>query len=161
MARYLIGLGSNQGDRLAELVQARMWLSLHGSVISSSSVYTTEPVGPGSRDYFNAAFALETSLEPLELLSLAKRWERDRGRTIPVLRWTDRPIDIDIIAYETLVFERDTLVIPHPELANRRFVLQPLADIAPEWIHPVTGKTVSVLLKEAPEIRMVLTARKW
>lgn len=161
MARYLIGLGSNQGDRLDELVQARSWLSLSGKVAASSALYTTEPVGPGSNDYFNAVIAIETTLAPTAVLSVAKRWERDRGRLLPVKRWTDRPVDIDIIACEALVFEHDTLRIPHPEMKHRRFVLQPLADIEPGWKHPLSGETVSNLLAQAPEIRMVLTVRKW
>lgn len=161
METFLIGLGSNLGDRYGELVQARSWLSLFGRVVASSRLYETEPVGPGTADFLNAAIRFESRMEPLELLKIAKTWERDRGRRNPEIRWTDRPIDLDLLSWSGKPVHSGTLRLPHAGLFNRRFVLFPVLDVAPEFIHPELNRPATELLAESPEIRIAITKVKW
>jgi 2-amino-4-hydroxy-6-hydroxymethyldihydropteridine diphosphokinase len=103
-------------------------------VEARSSVYETEPVGDvlDQPDFYNAVVAVETDLAPRELLAACKGIERDRGRAEGGARHAPRPIDIDVLIIEDIALSEDGLVIPHPELANRRFVLAPLEELAPE-----------------------------
>lgn len=129
-----LSLGSNVGDRAANLWEAvRRLAQLSGSrLIRLSPLYETEPVGPVPQDwFFNAVLCLETPLKPLQLLSAAKRIEQEMGRA-PGERWGPRLIDIDILLYDDLRLESEALVIPHPELWDRRFVLDPLKDVLPD-----------------------------
>jgi 2-amino-4-hydroxy-6-hydroxymethyldihydropteridine diphosphokinase len=160
MAEFLIGLGSNRGDSHAELVMARAWLHLCGKVLASSQLYITEPVGPGTSDYLNAALLLHTPLSPFALLRYAKRYERDRGRLQPYQRWTDRPIDIDLLDMGKSLHTAE-LTLPHPEISQRKFVLAPILDIVPDWKEPVSGQTGKSLYAKAPEIRITITANRW
>lgn len=161
MACFLIGLGSNAGNRLSELIMAREWLRLHGTILSAAPMYETEPVGPGTADYLNTVLALETTLPPEQLLIAAKRWERDRGRRQPVIKWTDRPVDIDLLHWSEGAFQKPGLQLPHPEMHRRRFVLEPLQHIRPGWTHPLLKTGVAELIDAAPEIRMRIATLKW
>jgi 2-amino-4-hydroxy-6-hydroxymethyldihydropteridine diphosphokinase len=131
-----LGLGSNQSDRLAQLRAAVESLDAHDriQVVARSSVYETEPVGEilDQPDFYNAVVAVETDLPPRELLDACKRIERELGRPEGGPRHAPRPIDIDLLVIEDIALSEDGLVIPHPELANRRFVLAPLDELAPE-----------------------------
>lgn len=146
-----LSLGSNLGDRAKYLRSAVLRLdSLPGvRVAAVSPVYETEPVGVVDQPpFFNLAVAIETDHDPLELLGLVKDIERRLGReaTYP---WGPRAIDIDLILWGGLVLEGGPLTLPHRDFRARRFVLAPLADIAPDAVDPVTGRTVRALLAMA------------
>jgi 2-amino-4-hydroxy-6-hydroxymethyldihydropteridine diphosphokinase len=150
-SRAMIGLGSNLGDRAALLEGALAALaSTPGVRIERvSSVCETEPVGgpPGQGPYLNAAAALETTLEPLDLLRVLQAIEARFGR-VRTVRWGERTLDLDLLLFDDRIIASPELTVPHPRLAERRFVLEPLAEIAPDAVEPVTGRTVSGLLRE-------------
>jgi len=139
-------LGSNVGDRRAHLEFATDRLAALLRNIQVSSFLETEPVDvPGSQSsYLNAAVVGETALEPLDLLQALLEIEADRGRTRPYPR-APRTLDLDLILYGQRVVDSTVLTLPHPRFRERCFVLQPLAEIAGEWIDPVTGSTVADL----------------
>jgi 2-amino-4-hydroxy-6-hydroxymethyldihydropteridine diphosphokinase len=129
-----LGLGSNAGDRLANLRAARRALERRGiEVTAASSVYETEPQGQIAKqpDYLNACLAVETELEPEQLLRACKHVERELGRGPAGPRHGPRPIDIDVLMLGGLEHDSEPLRIPHPELTGRRFVLEPLLELDP------------------------------
>jgi 2-amino-4-hydroxy-6-hydroxymethyldihydropteridine diphosphokinase len=143
-----LGLGSNLGERRQNLEKAMEYLSQRMRVTRKSSVYDTEPVGnPGQPRFLNMVCQVKTMLRAQDLLVLAKAIERKLGR-LPGKRNSPRPIDIDILFYGEQVIDTPELVVPHPRIISRAFVLVPLAEIAPTLVHPVAKKTVTELLKE-------------
>ena len=143
-----LGLGSNLGDRQENLDKALEYLSQRLRVAETSSVYDTEPVGnPEQPRFLNMVCQVKTMLKAEDLLVLAKGIERKMGR-MPGKLNSPRPIDIDILFYGNEVIDTPELVIPHPKLIYRAFVLVPLAEIVPTLVHPINGKTVKELLKE-------------
>jgi len=157
VAVYL-GLGSNMGNRQNNLDKALDFLSQRLQLEQISPIYDTEPVGDIDQPRFlNLVCQVYTRLAPAKLLALAKGIESKLGRA-PGTHNTPRPIDIDILFYGDQVVETPDLVIPHPRLTERAFVLVPLDEIAPDLVHPVSGKTVRELLEGVTEKQGVL---KW
>lgn len=151
-----LGLGSNMGNRQDNLDKALDFLSQRLRVDKVSSVYDTEPVGnPNQPRFLNLVCQVYTTLAPAGLLTLAKGIESKLGRALGKSN-APRPIDIDILFYGDQVIETPELVIPHPRLAERAFVLVPLAEIAPDLRHPVTGQTVKELWRGLTETQDVL-----
>ena len=163
MATVVIALGSNLGDPHSELVKAKKALSSFSTSgsISSSSIYQSEPVGPSETDFLNAVVSFETDLEPQSLFEKLKDQEKKQGRPSRYPKWVARTIDLDIIAYDNLVLQTDSLIIPHSEYTKRLFVLLPLKDVFPEWVDPVTSRDINDLIKKAPEIRITKSKLNW
>jgi len=151
-----LGLGSNMGDRQSNLDRALDLLSQRMAVGQVSSIYDTEPVGNTNQPRFlNLVCQVFTRLKPVELLALVKGIEMKLGRA-PATANAPRPIDIDILFYGDQTIETPELVIPHPRLTERAFVLVPLAEIAPDLVHPLNGKTARELLQKITETQGVL-----
>jgi 2-amino-4-hydroxy-6-hydroxymethyldihydropteridine diphosphokinase len=149
--RVYLSLGSNLGDREAHLRDALHALQSVVTIRQVSSLFLTDPVGVTHQPEFaNLAVEADTTLEPPQLLKEVKRVEYEVGRR-PTFRWGPRVVDIDILLYGDLVLETPDLTIPHPEMTRRAFVLLPLAQIAPDVIHPVEHRTISELAASAPD----------
>lgn len=150
MQRVFIGLGSNLGDRATILQQAIQKLEERGVVVvAMSQVMETEPVGFRSdHPFLNQVIEVSDALGPQELLQLTQEIERELGRSRKSHQglYSDRTCDLDLILYGDLVLKEAELEIPHPRFRERRFVLQPLAEIAPEVVDPVTGRQIKELL---------------
>ena len=151
MHRVYLGLGTNVGDLSANLAKAIE--DIHeriGTIKSQSSFYSTKPWHFESENLFlNAVVEVETSLTPMELLSQATVIERAMGRKEKSKGgvYHDRIIDIDILLYDDAIVNERTLTIPHPLMTERLFVMQPLAEIAPEVKHPISGQTMKEILQ--------------
>lgn len=150
MPRAYLGLGSNLGDRLGHLGYGFRELAKLGALEARSPILETAPEDcPGGEMFLNACVCLQTKLEPAELLNAALRIERARGRRRHG-RNEPRVLDIDLLFVEGRVIRESGLTVPHPRLHTRRFVLEPLAGIAPRVIHPVLGMTVEGLAAGLP-----------
>ncbi len=151
-----LSLGSNLGDRESRLRDAIARLEGNGRVLALSSFYETEPVEVTDQPWFlNCAVALETAESPAELMTAILRIQQQMGRKL-IQRKGPRIIDIDILLVGDTVLDSPALTIPHPAMHERRFVLQPLAEIAPQAKHPLRNKTIQQLLDalpEGPEVR--------
>ncbi len=156
MTEAFVALGSNVGDRLAALRGAVAALDALGRtrVTATSAVYETEAlVLPGADpqpDHLNAVVGLWTGLGPFALLRALHAVERDRGRDPDAPRWSPRPLDLDLLLFGDQQVESSVLVVPHPALAERRFVLAPLAEVAGPVAVPGRGRTVDALLAASP-----------
>ena len=144
-----LGLGSNLGDKRNNIEHALDQLTGKvGMICACSDFYETQPSGYESKEsYLNIAIAVETTLKPTALLSVTQMIEKVMGRQNKTIngKYLDRIIDIDILLYNDRIVQTRTLLIPHPLLHQRAFVLQPLAEIAPHAMHPVLGKSVATL----------------
>ena len=146
MNSVAIALGSNVGDREAHLAAAVQCLHDLLSEMRVSAWRETEPVGVApQRDFINGALVGKTALTPRELLDELLRIERERGRVRPY-EGAPRPLDLDLILFDGEVIDEPGLRVPHPRFRDRLFVLEPLAEIAADWIDPETGQTVAALL---------------
>ncbi len=147
--KIIIGLGSNMGDRFASLSRALTLLKEEaGDIIAVSSVWETEPWGfEADEQFLNMVAVLQTDNSPRQLMQLFRSLEGRMGRKRNKGgRYESRIIDLDILLWENRVISMPGLEVPHPKLADRRFVLEPLSEVAPDAVHPVTGLTVREML---------------
>lgn len=146
--------GSNTGDRFALIQSAVRRLESRGRIIAASSFYETEPWGFECDHYFlNQVTVFDTPLAPEEFLHFCLETEQELGRirTTGGARYASRPIDIDLLFCDGLVVDSEELTLPHPRLCERNFVLVPLAEIIPDFIHPVNGKRIAELAADCPD----------
>lgn len=172
MVKVYLGLGSNLGDRAANLREAIQRLTEKVTIRSVSSLYETEPWEPATRPanyagcslpkgvsdqpaFLNAACMGETDLSPQDLVRFTQSIERQMGR-VPTRRWGPRLIDLDILLYGDWILNTPDLTVPHPRLTQRRFVLVPLAEIAAEVIHPGNNLSVRDLLARCEDVHTIL-----
>lgn len=149
MHTLFLALGSNLGDRRQFLRRAIRQISQKvGPVVRASSIYETKPVGyKNQRDFLNMVLHLQTDLKPQVVLKITQKIEHDLGR-VRTIKNGPRTIDIDLLLYDRLILKDPDLLIPHPRMHERRFVLEPLAEISPRKRHPVLKKTVASLLRQ-------------
>jgi 2-amino-4-hydroxy-6-hydroxymethyldihydropteridine diphosphokinase len=152
MARIVLHLGSNEGDRHLFLGDALLAIGRRlGPLVRASDIYETSPWGRTRQPAFlNLACLCETNLSPAAVLRETQAIEQSLGR-IRGERWGPRTIDIDILSYDREVIDTPDLQIPHPRLSERRFVLVPLAELMPKWRHPVSGVGVKELLEQCSD----------
>lgn len=156
MKLFLIALGSNIGERKSYIMNAIAELSIRaGEIEAVSSLYETHPEGFDSQHSFlNAAIALRSNLSPTEMIETTRNIEHALGslthRNLDG-SYCDRTIDIDIIACDDIILQTEELTIPHPRMHLRRFVLDPLCEIAPKWIHPLLHESVTALRDKLTE----------
>jgi 2-amino-4-hydroxy-6-hydroxymethyldihydropteridine diphosphokinase len=152
MAAAYLSLGSNLGHREANIASALKMLGQEAWILKVSSLYETEPVGYKDQPWFlNCVCSVETDLSPQALLKFVKAIERKLGLREDI-RFGPRLIDIDILFYDGLILDSPDLIIPHPRLVGRAFVLLPLREIAPELVHPLLRATIEELWQKAENL---------
>jgi 2-amino-4-hydroxy-6-hydroxymethyldihydropteridine diphosphokinase len=149
-----IAVGSNQGDSVRICREVFEVLRKHPAIdiLRTSSLYRTSPVGPVEQDRFiNAAVLLQTRHEPQALLKLMIEVEKSFGR-VRTVKWGPRTLDLDLVFYENIQLDLPVLKVPHPMMSKRLFVLMPLAEIEPDWVHPDLGLSVHQMLNRILEL---------
>ena len=157
MSTAYIGLGSNIGDKSDNIKRTLELLDQFDGlkIVKTSSYYETEPVGYEDQDWFvNAVAKIDTVLSPGQLLIIFKKAEKLIGRKDRI-RWGPREIDLDLLLYDQMIIDSPDLIVPHPRLHERAFVLVPLAEIASDLVHPVIKKTIAELLSELQSQKIV------
>lgn len=158
MARVVLITGGNVGNAEATLAEAERLIAAEvGAVESRSRIYRTKAWGFEADDFRNQVLVVESELEPLALLDAVNDIERRLGRdrteeqkvkSATGARYASRSVDIDILFYDALVVESERLTLPHPRIAEREFVLEPLVEVLPQWQHPLSGKSVEQMFEE-------------
>lgn len=151
--KVYLSLGSNMGDKRENLLEAikRVGELENTEVVKSSTILETEPFGYIEQDNFlNACLEVKTLLTPQEFLSSILKIELDMGR-VREIKWGPRVIDIDILFYDDEIIQEDNLAVPHPWICEREFVLKPLSEIAPNYVHPLERKTIMMLARKLKE----------
>ncbi|MDO5787902.1 MAG: 2-amino-4-hydroxy-6-hydroxymethyldihydropteridine diphosphokinase [Fusobacterium sp.] len=151
--KVYLSLGSNMGDKRENLLEAikRVGELENTEVVKSSTILETEPFGYIEQDNFlNACLEVKTLLTPQEFLSFILKIELDMGR-VREIKWGPRVIDIDILFYDNEIIQEDNLAVPHPWICEREFVLEPLSEIAPNYVHPLERKTIMMLARKLKE----------
>ena len=155
MFPILLGLGSNLGERFDNLTSAIEALAPEIMVQTVSSTYETQPLYVAQQpEFLNLLVRATTTLSPISLLDSIQALEVELGRK-PSVRFGPRIIDIDIIDYDSLILNLESLTTPHPRMHERLFVLKPLIDIVPNWMHPLTGQTAQQLIEKIPSLGIV------
>jgi 2-amino-4-hydroxy-6-hydroxymethyldihydropteridine diphosphokinase len=157
----VIAVGSNKGQRRRHLCSAYQEVNTLMPIRSASPVYLSEPVGPSQRNFLNAVWIAETDKDPHQLLATLKEIEQAHGRNLDAPRWSARSLDLDIISYDSLVIQSDTLIIPHSAYRQRLFVLLPLRDLRPDWSDPATDQPIDELIARAPRMHIRRTPLTW
>ena len=156
--RIAIALGSNLGNSQATLEAALKKLALTPGikVKTRSSWYKTAPIGPSQPDYTNGCAILEVERDPHKLLEILLDIEREFGR-VRLQHWGPRTLDLDLLLFDDVILETPELQIPHPRMTQRAFVLVPLAEIAPDWIEPVSGEAIAQLVEKVDSSGVTLS----
>jgi 2-amino-4-hydroxy-6-hydroxymethyldihydropteridine diphosphokinase len=160
--RAFVAFGGNIGDVPASFRHAVARLQQLGALTARSALYRTAAVGgpPGQPDHRNAVVELRTRIAPVELMAELLRIEAERDRVRRV-RWGPRTLDLDLLDVDNLVLDEPRLTLPHPRLWDRAFVLVPLADIAPDWVHPLAGTSVRERLAQLDRSGVTLDSTEW
>jgi 2-amino-4-hydroxy-6-hydroxymethyldihydropteridine diphosphokinase len=161
MSRAFVALGSNLGDREAHLRRAIRSLGASRGIrwLGVSRIYETDPVGQLPQGpYLNAVAEIETGLEPRALLERLLEIEAEEGRVRRGIRGEARTLDLDLLLFADCCIDEDELIVPHPRMHERSFVLEPLCELAPQWVHPRSGRTVAEL---AARVRDPAAVRLW
>ncbi len=162
MHRVYIGLGSNLGDRKANIREAEEKLTAlpETRIVKASSLYESEPLGNAKTWFVNSVLEIETDFEADELLKRTKAIETAMGRKrVKGKRWGSRIIDLDLLLFDNQTINKRNLKLPHPEMQKRRFVLLPLSELAPHITHPQLGTTISELLGGLKDPKKVVLLR--
>lgn len=154
---YAISIGTNTGNRLKNLEHALNKLHFKvGEVLKTSSVYKTQPWGFESKRWFyNAVFVLKSSCVPQILMQKLLEIEKEMGRVRGENGYTDRCIDLDIILFDDCIISSKQLILPHPKMHERLFVLLPLQEVMPQWIHPILKKNIEEMIRDCGDHGMV------
>jgi len=163
MHRVYVGLGSNLGDRKANIREAEEKLAAlpDTRIVKASSLYESEPLGNAKTWFVNSVLEIETEFEPEELLKRTKAIETAMGRKrVKGKRWGSRIIDLDLLLFDNQTVNKRNLKLPHPEMQKRRFVLLPLSELAPHVTHPQLGTTISELLGGLKDPKKVVLLRQ-
>ena len=162
MHRVYIGLGSNLGDRKANIREAEEKIAAlpETRIVKASSLYESEPLGNAKTWFVNSVIEVETEFEPDELLKRTKAIETAMGRKrVKGKRWGSRIIDLDLLLFDNQTVNKRNLKLPHPEMHKRRFVLLPLSELAPHVTHPQLGTTISEILGGLKDPKKVVLLR--
>jgi 2-amino-4-hydroxy-6-hydroxymethyldihydropteridine diphosphokinase len=155
--QLFICLGGNLGEKEEIFRKTRTMINENiGKEMKLSSIYLTEPWGFDSEhEFWNQVIIVTTGLPPLSVLKKIRAIENIFGRERVLGKYVSRKMDIDILFYDSLILNHQNLIIPHPHIFERRFVLEPLAETAPDYIHPQTGKSISEMLRDCPDTSRV------
>lgn len=146
----VLGLGGNLGDPPSEFGSACARLAQRHRVVTVSSLYRSRAIGPSQPDFFNQAVLLEVEHHPVEVLEECQEMEAIAGRDrVREVRWGPRPLDIDLLLIRGVIHRGPRLELPHPRLVERAFALVPVAEIVPDWIHPLNGTSMVELAEAA------------
>lgn len=158
MSKVYLLIGGNLGDRIDYLQKAVNEIKKNiGNIISSSSVYETEPYGfKDEKQFLNQCLLVETSFSPMDVLQISRKIESSLGRIRKPGKYESRTMDIDILFYNERIINEIDLIIPHPELHKRNFALIPMSEINSGFIHPVLGEKIYNLLKKSPDSHKVV-----